>query len=700
MTPLQSLYDEALFHLSDLSAAEIIDLILVTIVFYLLLKLIRRSRSAFLFRGALVLAVLLFIVSIILPLPAFDWLLQIALVAMLVALPIIFQPELRRLLERLGRSAGLAQAVRQTTTENLIPRLVRAVENMSDSQTGALIVLEENEPLQDIVETGVPIQGQVTSELLQTIFYAENPLHDGAVVLREDKLVAAGCVLPITQQALDFQRRLGTRHRAALGMSEVSRALVIVVSEETGDISVARNSLLYYQLDSATLREQLFDFYVPHKPVAPGLSSWELIGQTLRSIGVNLTWLTPAQFVSNLGLLLVALVLALVVWAFVIEQTDPAKRALVENIPLRIENMPPGTALITSPPGSVSAIIQTTDQVLETLSRDSFQALVSLKDLPPGLHHPQVQVNSGAPQVRILSVTPPALDLELAPIISRTIPVTIDLPDAASLSQAYELVSSPTASPDQVQLVGPAPVIDRVSQVRATLPIANATTSLRELRPLRALDEAGREVTGISLQPAQTQIQVPIRRRLNALDVGIRPVITATLPAGYWLSGLSVSPNSVTLRGSRDQLAEMNGFVDTLPVDVSQAISDLSIDIPLDLPAGIQAVDSSGNPIRTVTVLARVAPRRGDLALTRPVELIGLKPGLTATLNLEQIDLLLSGPLPALNQIAADPNLVRVLVDTSAVSPGQATDLTPTVIAPEGIRAQLIPPSILVTLAQ
>lgn len=700
MTPLQSLYDDAIFHLSDLALSEILDLLLVTIVFYLLLRLIRRSRSAFLLRGALILGVLLFLVSVLLPLPAFDWLVRMALVAMFVTTPIIFQPEVRRLLERLGRSTGLAQAVRQTVTEQLISSIVRAVENMSDSQTGALIAIEGNELLHSVIETGVPIHGQVTSELLQAIFYPENPLHDGAVVLREDQVVAAGCVLPLTERFLGFQRRLGTRHRAALGMSETSRAMVIIVSEETGDVSVARDGVLQYQLDGATLRKQLFNFYVSDTLTDPAVPLWRWITQAVHSI-----WRRPAiptlnQVWSNLGLLLISLLLALVVWTFVLDQTNPARRALVEEIPLRVENVPPGTALITSPPNRVSAIIQTTGNILETLSTDSFQAVVSLKDLPPGLHHPEVQVNSGSPQVRILSVTPPALDLELAPIISRTMAVTIDLPDAQNLSPAYEMVGSPTASPEQVQLVGPAPTVDRISQVRTTMSVANATTSLQEMRPLRALDEAGREVTGISLQPAQVQVNVPIRRRLNALDVGVRAVITGTLSPGYWLSGLSVNPNSITVRGSRDQLAEINGFVDTLAVDVSQASGDLRVEIPLDLPPDVQAIDSEGDLIKTVIVEARVAPRRGDLAVTRPVEVIGFRSGITATLNPDQIDLLLSGPLPTLNQIATDPSLVRVLVDISEAPAGQATDLTPTVVAPEGIRAQLVPPSVLVTLAQ
>jgi diadenylate cyclase len=700
MAPLQSLYADVIFRLSSLSWLGVLDLLLVTVAFYLLLSLVRRSRAALLLRGALVLGVVLFVVTILLPLPTFDWLVRGMLLAMLVATPIIFQPELRRLLERLGRSAGLTWTVRRTGAETVVPRLVRAVERLSSSHTGALIALEGEILLHDVVETGVPIGGEVTSELLQAIFYPDNPLHDGAVVLREDQLVAASCVLPLTQRPLYFGRRLGTRHRAAVGLSETSDALVIVVSEETGTISVAYAGQLQRSLDGATLRKQLFDFYLPDSPTAPPLSLRSLISQTRQQFWQRRPSPAPRQLWSSLGLLFASLTLALVAWSFVVEQTSPARRARVPDIPLRVENVPPGDKLVTQPPASVSAIIQTTDSVLETLSTNSFQAIVSLEGLSPGLHHLPVQVNSGASGVRVLSVEPAALDLELAPIISRTLEVTIELSDREKMSPAYELVGNPVASPDQVQILGPAPLVKQVNQVQATISLANVSTSLREMRPLRAMDEAGREVTGVSLQPTQVQVRVSILRRLDARDVGVRVVTSGTPPPGYWLSGLSVTPASVTLRGNSNWLAEVRDFVDTLPVDVSQAAGDLSVQIPLDLPPGAQALDSDGNPVKTVTVSVRIAARRGDLVVTRPVELVEPRPGVTLSVNPSKVDLLLSGPLPILNQIEADPNLVRVLVTLppTGLAPGQSADLTPTVVAPDGIRAQSVPPSVLVTL--
>jgi YbbR domain-containing protein len=166
------------------------------------------------------------------------------------------------------------------------------------------------------------------------------------------------------------------------------------------------------------------------------------------------------------------------------------------------------------------------------------------------------------------------------------------------------------------------------------------------------------------------------------------------------LSDLSVTPSEVTLQGAPDQLSAVGDFVDTLPVDVSNAAGDLNVDVPLNLPADTQAIDSKGNPVKIVTVRVRVGARSGDLAIIRPVELLGVKAGITVTVDPPQVDLLLSGPLPILTQIEADPNLARVLVDASSLPSAKNTDIVPDTVVPESIQVQLVPPSVLVTLSQ
>lgn len=697
MDTLQSLYADVILRLSGRSWLAWLDLVLVIITFYLLLNWVRHSRAAFLLRGALVLGIVLFAATMLLPLPTFDWLVRGVLIAMLVATAVIFQPELRRVLERVGRSAGLAWAVRQTAAESVLSELVSAVEHLSSGYTGALIALEGNQSLHDVVETGIPIGGRVTSELLQAIFYPENPLHDGAAILREDQVVAASCVLPLTERPLYFKRRLGTRHRAAVGLSESSDALVVVVSEETGAISVAREGKLHRPLDSATLREQIYHFYVPSVPASQSLSLGSLLRRTVRRLWRRPRLPTARDLLANLSLLFVSLLLALVAWSFVTEQTNPARRALIEDIPLRTADIPSGTILMKPPPATVSALVQTTNDVLPTLRPSTFQAVASLKGLSPGLHHLEVQVNSSASQVRVLSVDPSTVDLELAAVISRPIGVTIDLTNQQNLPPAYEMVGEPIATPGQVLVIGAEPLVEQVSQVRTTISLANVTASLEELRPLQALDESGREVTGVTLQPAQVRVNVNIRRRFNALDVGVRAVVEGTPLPGYWLSDLRVTPSSVTLQGEPDRLAQIGSFINTLPVDISGAAGDISVQIPLDLPPGVEVLNGGDNATKTVSVLARIAASTGNLAVTRRVELLGVTPGVTITVSPPRVDLLLSGPLPILNEIEAAPDLVQVVVDVTGLTLGQSVNLTPTVLAPDNVDVRPVPSSVRVT---
>ncbi len=702
-----TLLDELTFRLANLTWWEALDLLLVTIFFYTLLRLLRRSRVSLLLRGQLILVILLFTALILLPLPTFDWILFGLLLTVLIATPLIFQPELRRFLERIGRNAGFNRQVRQTATEAMLPRLVRAVESMATSHTGALIALEGKRALQEVVETGVMVDGQVTSELLQAIFYPENPLHDGAVVLREDRVVAASCVLPLTERPLTSRRRLGTRHRAAVGLSEHSDALVIVVSEEIGTISVARHGELIRPLDGAKLREQLYDFCVSGPTDRP-TPSFKSLGQQLWSYFLG--WFSrskssqPARnfygtLLSRIAFILLSFLLALMVWLFIAERTNPARQILVEGIGLRVESVPDGMAVVNSLPKTVSAIVHATDNVLPNLRPSSFQATISLANLPPGLHSVPVGVQTGTPQVLVVSVDPALVDVELAPLITKTMAVTVKISDPESLSAAYHIVGQPQVNPEQVVVRGPLPLVEAVSRVQTIVNLNGATTSFKRVGPLQALDEAGRPVSGVSLQPEQVEVTINIQRQLNAVNVAVRPVTTGVPPEGYRLSGLTITPTTVTLQGSPLQLTQFDeGFVDTLPIDISQATGDMNLQVPLALPSEVQALDEAGQPIRTVTALVAVVPRNGYAQISRPVELIGVTNDITATLTPLQVDLFLTGPVPILNQIQVDPTLIHATVDVVGVDPPARVNRKVEVIAPAEVQIQVIPATVEIVL--
>lgn len=239
---------------------SLLDVALVTLVFYGLFRLFRGTRAIQLVRGVLVFVIVFAILGQTIDLPAFNWLMRTASPMVLVALPVIFQPELRRALERVGRSAPLLMRRGDTSqTQTLIAEIVRSVEWMAQRRYGALLVFEGVTGLAEIVDSGVTINAEVTAELLTTVFFPNTPLHDGAVILRKERVLAAACVLPLTDRELT-DSQMGTRHRAAIGVTEQSDALVIVVSEETGRTSVARNGRIV-RLDSNRLRTVLSDYY-------------------------------------------------------------------------------------------------------------------------------------------------------------------------------------------------------------------------------------------------------------------------------------------------------------------------------------------------------------------------------------------------------------------------------------------------------
>lgn len=246
---------------SSVGITDVLDIAIITFLVYKLLGFIRETRAEQLAKGLLLLVVAT-VLSKWMHLYTLHWLLSGLISAGLVAIVVIFQPELRRALEYLGRSriTNIFGEVDKEEAKRIVGQFVEAVDSMSASRTGALIVIEREISLNDIVETGTVIDSQITAQMIGTIFYEGTPLHDGAVIVRGDKLYAAGCVLPLTQNK-ELNKELGTRHRAGIGVTENSDALVIIVSEETGIISIAQNGKLTRFLDGKTIEKKLLNLY-------------------------------------------------------------------------------------------------------------------------------------------------------------------------------------------------------------------------------------------------------------------------------------------------------------------------------------------------------------------------------------------------------------------------------------------------------
>jgi diadenylate cyclase len=267
---INDLIANLIFIFDRLTWLSLIDLALVTLVFFGILLLVRDTQAMVLLRGMLILFVLITLLSTVEAFPAFSSLMNATLPALIVVIPVIFAPEIRRGLERLGRASSLRPTETSSSRAlDTIDAVVSASVRLSSRQHGALIIMHRFDSLDEYVKTGVMMQAKVTPELLLQIFYPNTPLHDGAVIIMDDRIVAAACVLPLSSSGVlvkSPERQMGLRHRAALGISEVSDAVAVVVSEETGAISVVHAGRMIRRLDADRLENILRAFFQPSKP--------------------------------------------------------------------------------------------------------------------------------------------------------------------------------------------------------------------------------------------------------------------------------------------------------------------------------------------------------------------------------------------------------------------------------------------------
>ena len=260
---LYTIWNQFVYTISNLRVFDIIDILIIAYIVYKAIEFLRETRAGQLVKGIIFLLVL-YAFAIVFKLAVLRWLLSAVFGSAIVAIAIIFQPELRRLLERVGQTkignlqSGGGDNELVTNSANII---CKAAGQMQKTKTGALIVFERKTQLGEIINTGTVVDAQVSESLVNNIFYPKSPLHDGAVVVRDGRIYAASCILPLTQST-DFSSQLGTRHRAAIGMTENSDAVVLIVSEATGIISVAVDGSLMRNFSAETLRAKLTDLLV------------------------------------------------------------------------------------------------------------------------------------------------------------------------------------------------------------------------------------------------------------------------------------------------------------------------------------------------------------------------------------------------------------------------------------------------------
>ncbi len=269
MSHINDLLNKILSVFSTFSITDFFDIVVVAIVIYICIRIIRESRALQLVKGLIYLAVVYGIVNL-LNMEASSFIFKSIFSNILIILVILFAPELRNILEQVGHGATSKSlktiihpgvAIEIAEISEAIESVCKACSDMSDQKIGALICFENNTLLGDVIATGTELHAKVTKELVENIFFPKSPLHDGAMVIRDGKIFAAGCILPLTKKTVSTA--LGTRHRAGIGLTEQSDAIVVIVSEETGFISVVQNGVLQRDISDGDLRDILMTAFVP-----------------------------------------------------------------------------------------------------------------------------------------------------------------------------------------------------------------------------------------------------------------------------------------------------------------------------------------------------------------------------------------------------------------------------------------------------
>ena len=252
--------------LSTVGFRDVVDILLVAVILYKSYEMLKDTRAITLAKGMFVMMGVA-LGAYILELHAIYWLLSKSIYLLFMALPIVFQPELRRALERIGQGKFLGSAVYLNAEEadTLVNEIDKVVFNMSAKKIGALIVLEREIGINEIIDTGIRVDGLVTAPFMMNVFIPNTPLHDGAAVIRGNRMIAAGCLLPLTENR-SLSTELGTRHRAALRLSEQCDAVVVIVSEETGIVSIAENGHITRRLNSEQLKKRLRPLLIKADP--------------------------------------------------------------------------------------------------------------------------------------------------------------------------------------------------------------------------------------------------------------------------------------------------------------------------------------------------------------------------------------------------------------------------------------------------
>lgn len=387
----------------------------------------------------------------------------------------------------------------------------------------------------------------------------------------------------------------------------------------------------------------------------------------------------------NLGSLLLAFVMSLLVWVSAVSAADPSEeRVFPSPVPIQIQGLAPDLTIVGVPAAAAQVSLRAPRSVWSQLTPDHLHLLADLSGLGAGLHTVPLTARVDLRPAQVTSLEPASLTLTLEALGTRAVPVRVRALGTPAVGYRAQ---SPEVAPTEVTVVGPSSSVARVAQVLAEVNLTGLRADLVDTVPLLPVDPDGQVVDGVRVEPESARVQVQIQQLGGYRDVAVKVVIEGQVAAGYWVTSISVSPPVVTVYSSDPEaVSVLPGFVETEPLVLTGASSDIERRLALDLPAGITPVGE-----QTVLVRVGIAAIETSLTVTRSLEVQGLGPGLFAQASPDSVSVILTGPLPVLEALA--PEDVRVVVDLLDLGVGTHQVTPQVVVIPGGVVARAVLPS-------
>ncbi len=391
-----------------------------------------------------------------------------------------------------------------------------------------------------------------------------------------------------------------------------------------------------------------------------------------------------------LSTFVLSVILSLMVWFVAVrEQNPPVEADYAPAIPIEIENLPPDIVIFGDVPERVQLRLLAPQTSWDSISPGKFRAWIDLSGLEPGLHEVPVQVQVSDRAVSIQEKRPAEVSVRLEKLLMAEVPIRVEVVDSAPIGY---IARAPIFAPITTTVSGAAPQVSQVSYAMGEVYLRNSKETVHRTVDLSARNANGDPVTRVTLNPAKVTVTVPVEQRFGYRDVSVRVRIKGEVAAGYWISNIAVSPSTVTVVGNPSALKELPGYVETLPVDVTNATANITERVALELPEGVSVVQPESDESQTlggVQVAIQISAVEGGQTVQRAVQFQGLAEDLSAVARPDRVDVILSGPLPRLQSLTLED--VQVIANLFGLGAG-THQVKPTIVVPESLHVESILP--------